>query len=206
MKILLTGSSSGIGLAIKQAMQDKYQLDCPTRGQLDLNAYPEWNVCQYDVMILCAGSDLGGKKLFVDMQDSQWQNTMQVNFLSNIKLMKDYVKSRHGLWSKIVVFGSTVTDHVWPKMLPYTLSKIALEKFCQGFRQEIDCNIGIVVVRPGLVKTNFNMARHQGMISQAESDQWYESMPHLQPEALVPVIDTVLQDRVHSIREITVSL
>lgn len=206
MKILLTGGSSGIGLAIKTSLDDRYDIDCPARSDLDLSGYPHWPLENYDCIILCAGSDLGGKNMFVDMQDSHWQNTMQVNLLSNMKLIKDFVKSRGQRWGKIVALGSTATDHIWPGMLPYTLSKIALEQFCHGLRQEVNRNIGIAIVRPGLVKTNFNFARHQGRVSPETSDQWYESMPHLQANDLVSVMDLILQDQSHMLREITVSL
>jgi NADP-dependent 3-hydroxy acid dehydrogenase YdfG len=140
------------------------------------------------------------------MEDQHWQNTMQVNLLSNMKLIRDYVKSRKDQWSKIVVIGSTATDHIWPAMLPYTISKIGLENFCKGLRQEISKNTGIVTVRPGLVKTNFNMSRHMGTITKEISDQWYDSQAHLMPEDFVPVIKNILCDRSHSIKEITISL
>jgi NADP-dependent 3-hydroxy acid dehydrogenase YdfG len=206
MKILLTGGSSGIGAAIKNSLGNRYEIDSPNRALLDLSRYPQWPLHDYDALVLCAGSDLGGKTMFEDMQDCHWQNTMQVNLLSNMKLIKDFVKSRSQQWSKIIVIGSTATDHAWPGMLPYTISKIGLEQFCHGLRQEINRNIGISVIRPGLVKTNFNLARHQGRISQQESDQWYASMPHLQADDLVSVVDHILQDRAHMLREITVSL
>lgn len=206
MNIFITGGSNGIGKCLYQSLVSSHEISAPTRAQLDLSEYPSVPLESYDAVILCAGSDLGGKNLFVDMEDQHWQNTMQVNLLSNIKLIKDYIKSRRDQWSKIVVIGSTATDHIWPTMLLYTISKIALENFCRGLRQEISKNIGIAIVRPGLVKTNFNMSRHMGNISQEMSDQWYDSQAHLMPEDLVPVIENILSDRAHSIREITVSL
>jgi NADP-dependent 3-hydroxy acid dehydrogenase YdfG len=91
-------------------------------------------------------------------------------------------------------------------MLPYTISKIGLECFCHGLRQEVDSNIGISIVRPGLVKTNFNMNRHQGNVTQQQSDQWYDSQPHLHPEDFVSPVRDILKDHRLSLREIVVSL
>lgn len=206
MKIFMTGGLNGIGKCLYQALVSDHEIFAPSRAQLDLSDYPAVQLESYDAVILCAGSDLGGKRFFVDMENQHWQNTMQVNLLSNMKLIHDYVKSRNHQWSKIIVIGSTATDHIWPTMLPYTVSKIALEQFCKGLRQEISKNIGISIVRPGLVKTNFNMSRHMGSITQEESNQWYDSQPHLMPEDFVPVIQNILSDRSHSIREITISL
>jgi len=205
MNIFLTGGSNGIGKCLKDALSLNHQVNAPTRRELDLSVYPSLPLSDYDVMILCAGSDLGGKKPFISMSDDHWQNTMQVNLLSNMKLIKDYIGTRHGTWGKIIVIGSTATDHVWPNMIPYTISKIGLEHFCRGLRQEIDPKIGISIVRPGLVKTNFNMARHMGAVTQEESDQWYHSQPHLSPENFISVIEALLQDQQHTIKEITVS-
>jgi NADP-dependent 3-hydroxy acid dehydrogenase YdfG len=206
MKIFLTGGSNGIGSAIKQSLSAMYQVDSPGRDELNLNRYPQYTLQDFDAIVLCAGSDIGGKRLFAEMEDQHWQNTMQVNLLSSMKLIKDYVSSRGSQWSKIVVFGSTATDYIWPTMIPYSISKLALEQFCRALRQEIDRNIGITIVRPGLVKTNFNMARHQGKVSREESDRWYDSMPHLLPDSFPPVIESILQDRTHSIKEIAISL
>ena len=129
MKIFMTGGSSGIGKCLHQALTSDHEISAPPRADLDLSDYPLVPLAPYDAIILCAGSDRDGKKFFVDMEDQHWQNTMQVNLLSNMKLMRDYVKSRNDQWSKIVVIGSTATDHIWPTMLPYTISKIGLENF-----------------------------------------------------------------------------
>lgn len=206
MNIFITGGSNGLGKCFVQAFSCKHQIYSPSRQILDLSAYPSVPLGSYDVVILCAGSDLGGKKFFVDMEDRHWQNTIQVNLLSNMKLIKDFIAVRQRKWSKIIVIGSTATDHIWPGMLPYAVSKIGLEQFCHGLRQEINANIGISVVRPGLVKTNFNMSRHMGHISKETADKWYDSQPHLVPEDFVPVVENILSDRDHKLRDITVSL
>lgn len=205
MKIFVTGGSSGIGRCLLEYLGSQHDVTAPTRKELDLAHYPCVDLQHYDCVILCAGSDLGGKNKFVDMQDQHWQNTMQVNLLSNMKLIKDYVQARQHKPGKIIVFGSTATDHVWPTMLPYSISKLALESFCQALRQELPPNLGICVIRPGLVKTNFNMSRHQGAVTQQQSDQWYASQPHLLPHQLMPTIGNILLDTEHHIKDITIS-
>lgn len=206
MKIFLTGGHSGIGLEIYQHLADNHDVHVPTRQDCDLSAYPTVDISDYDILILCAGSDRGGKQPFVDMDDQDWQDTFQVNLLSNIFLIKRFIKSRQDKWSKILVIGSTSTDHIWPNMIPYSVSKLALEKFCSALRQEINPIIGITVVRPGLVKTNFNYNRHRASKSREEADAWYDAKPHLLPRDLVPIVQQIVDDRDHHIKEITVSL
>lgn len=205
MKIFLTGGHSGIGLEIYKALSKNHDIYAPTRQDCDLSSYPDIDVGEYDIMILCAGSDRGGKQPFVSMDDRDWQETLQVNLLSNIHLIKRFLKTHDNKWGKIIVFGSTATDHIWPTMLPYSLSKLALEKFCDAIRQEIDPRLGITMVRPGLVKTNFNYNRHRATKSKQEADAWYDGKPCLLPENFVPIMQQVIDDTSHYIKEITIS-
>lgn len=205
MNIFVTGGSSGIGLCLVRDLMIDHTVTAPPRFDLDLSVYNSVDLSGYDAITLCAGSDLGGRQAFMLMDDHHWHNTMQVNLLSNMQLIKNFVTTRGEQWSKIIVIGSATTDYLRPGMLAYTISKLALEQFCRGLRQEIHRNIGIAIVRPGLIKTNFHSARCLQQISLAESDQWYDSQSHLLPNDLVPLVRSILQDRSHSLREITVS-
>jgi NADP-dependent 3-hydroxy acid dehydrogenase YdfG len=205
MKIFLTGGSSGIGACILQKFGPDHEISAPGRAELNLNHMPALDLADFDCMILCAGSDLGGKKPFADMPDSDWHNTLQVNLISNLKLIKDYIRVRSDRWSKILVFGSTASDHIWPNMIPYSISKLALEQACVALRSEIPKTLGIAIIKPGLVKTQFNFNRHQGSQTEAEALAWYHTQPHLMPEDLMPCIENILSDALHNIKEITIS-
>jgi NADP-dependent 3-hydroxy acid dehydrogenase YdfG len=206
MNILITGGSSGIGQQLAMSLSKDNTVTAPARSHLDLSCLPEYHMQTFDCIILCAGSDLGGKQPFCDMQDSDWVNTMQVNLISNMKLIKDYVKARGSQWSKIIVFGSTATNHLWPNMIPYSLSKLALEEFCCALRQEIPGTTGIAVIRPGLVKTNFNFARNKGQITQEQAGEWYADKPHLLPQDFVSAVKYMLDDRLHTLKELVIEL
>lgn len=205
MNIFITGGSSGIGACLHKSLSNEHRVIAPLRQDLDLSAYCLCDLEDFDVLILCAGSDNDGKKLFCSMHDQHWQNTMQVNLLSNMHLIKQFVLARSDQWSKIIVFGSTAADHIWPGMLPYSLSKLSLEYFCQALRQEISKTIGITIIKPGLVRTNFHFARNLGNISRTEADQWYQCQPCLDPDDFVVPVQTVISDRDHIWQEMTLS-
>jgi NADP-dependent 3-hydroxy acid dehydrogenase YdfG len=206
MNILITGGSSGIGQQLVVSLSRDNVVTAPDRLHLDLARLPDYPMQTFDCIILCAGSDLGGKQPFCAMQDSDWVNTMQVNLVSNMKLIKDYIIARGSQWSKIIVFGSTATNHIWPNMIPYSLSKLALEEFCCALRQEVSSNIGISIIRPGLVKTNFNFARNKGHLTQQQANEWYADKSHLLPHDLVPAVKYMLDDRLHIFKELVIEL
>jgi NADP-dependent 3-hydroxy acid dehydrogenase YdfG len=205
MNIWLTGGTSGIGAALKHGLQlNNHNVVAPTRADLDLSRDIDVSIGDQDAIILCAGIDLGGQQSFVTQKQKDWQETMQVNLISNMHIMQQYQEQRGDKWSKIIVFGSTVTDNFWPGKLVYTTSKLALEGFCKGLRQELPKNIGLTVIRPGLTRTGFHRRRHHNNITKEQEQQWYSSMPCLEPDVFVsPVLD-LLSDRSHTIREIRI--
>lgn len=205
MNIWLTGGSSGIGCSLKNALLFQgHDVLAPTRGELDLTKDFDINVTDRDAIILCAGVDLGGQQPFMTQFQSDWEDTIQTNLIANMRIMQRYQQQRGNQWSKIIVFGSTVTDNFWPGKLVYTTSKLALEGFCRGLRQELSPNTGLAVIRPGLTRTGFHRRRHHGNITPDQEQQWYSSMPCLEPEIFVqPVLD-ILEDRSHHIKEIRI--
>ena len=206
MKIFLTGGSSGIGHALLHNLAWDHEIHSPERSFCDLSDQPLVDFNGFDALILCAGSDLGGKTPFCSMLESDWRDTMQVNLLSNMSLIQQFVQSRQDQWAKIIVFGSTATHHIWPGMIPYGVAKLALESFCRALRQEIPATLGISIIRPGLTRTGFNYRRWKGQLTLEQSQQWYDSQPHLLPENFVEPVRQILDDRSHSIKEVTISL
>jgi NADP-dependent 3-hydroxy acid dehydrogenase YdfG len=206
MNIFLTGGSSGIGRCIEQNFSAMHSVTAPNRQELDLSKLSfQLDLSKFDCIILCAGSDVGGKQPFASMMQDDWLNTFTVNFLSNIKIIQDYINSRGDLWSKIIVVGSNITNYVWPNNVPYGTSKVALESFATAINGELPSNIGITILRPGLCKTSFNHNRYQGNVEQAVTDQLYNYHPCMLPSDLLPAIDLVLNDRQHLIKNLEIS-
>jgi len=203
MKAFLTGGSSGIGQTILTHLRGVGMLvDAPTRQELDLASDIDVDLSDYDYLFLCAGVDRNGRVPFRTQTASDIQETINVNLTSNMKLINDYIRSRNGRWSKVVVIGSTIVDHVWPNFVTYGTSKVALDCFIQAVSRE-EPGIGFTQIHPGLVKTNFN--KNRGNVPTDQEDKLYNNTPHLLPVALLPLIDQILDDREHTIKRLTIT-
>jgi len=161
MRILITGTSSGIGHELLNRLQP-HDVVAPTRQQLDLSnivsvtAYDP-GVC--DMLIDCAGTDCGGKVEFVNHQTQQVVDILNVNLVAPIILSKHVLK--HNAQCKIVNITSTNNNRYYADNLSYSLSKKSLSEF--GTMLKVDYpNINYLEIRLGLTKTNFNQNRYRG--------------------------------------------
>ena len=203
MKAFLTGGSSGIGHTILAHLRVcGISVDAPTRQEIDLSSDIDVDLSEYDYLFLCAGVDRNGRVPFRTQTASDIQETIGVNLIANMKLINDYIKSRDGKWSKVVVIGSSIVDHVWPNFVTYGTSKVALDCFIQAVSQE-EPSIGFTQIHPGLVKTNFN--KNRGNVPAGKENELYNNTPHLLPEALLPLVDQILNDKEHTIKRLTIT-
>jgi NADP-dependent 3-hydroxy acid dehydrogenase YdfG len=201
-KVFLTGGSSGIGKAISEYLTSiGFSVHAPERKELDLTKLSSVDLTDYDYLFLCAGVDRNGRVPFRTQSASDIQETIEVNLIANMKLINDYIKCRNGRWSKVVVIGSTIVDHVWPNFVTYGTSKVALDCFIQAVARE-ESSIGFTQIHPGLVKTNFN--KNRGNVPLGQENELYNNTPHLFPEALLPLVDQILNDTEHTLKRLTI--
>ena len=172
MNVFLTGGSSGIGAKFKDHLVEQgYNVTAPTRSELDLSNFNinDVELKDYDYLILCAGVDTHGRQPFFKLKEEDFLNTVNVNLLSNMRLIHKYIQQRHFKhWSKIIVIGSTVIDYIWPNFVAYGTSKVALDAFLESLDRELNDNIGITRIHPGLTKTNFHFNGGNGPLEEAE--------------------------------------
>jgi short-subunit dehydrogenase len=159
MKILITGTSSGIGKELLSRLQD-HTVVAPTRQQLDLSniasvAAYDPGVC--DMLINCAGTDCGGKIDFANHQTQQVVDILNVNLVAPVILSKHALA--HNAQCKIVNVTSTNNNRYYADNLCYSLSKKALAEF--GTMLKVDYPaMNYLEIRMGLTKTNFNQNRY----------------------------------------------
>lgn len=160
MRILITGTSSGIGQELSNRLQH-HDVVAPTRQQLDLSdivsvtAYDP-GVC--DILINCAGTDCGGKIDFINHQTQQVVDILNVNLVAPVILSKHVLV--HNAQCKIVNITSTNNNRYYANNLSYSLSKKALSEF--GTMLKVDYpDVDYLEIRLGLTKTNFNQNRYR---------------------------------------------
>jgi short-subunit dehydrogenase len=159
MKILLTGSSGGIGQALSKRLRS-HEITEVSRSTLDLGCIDQvlsYRTGNVDMLINCAGTDIGGKIDFVNHRDHMVAQILTVNLLAPVLLTQKVLKDNPQC--RIVNITSTNNKRYYANNLAYSLSKLSLGNF--GDMLAVDYpDIDLLEVRLGLTKTNFNTARY----------------------------------------------
>jgi len=195
MKILLTGSSSGVGKELKNILTTQHIVDCPERHQLDLsNATSVLSYVNqpYDILINCAGTGVGGKVDFINHNVCYVQEILQVNLISAVMLTQQVLKFNPKC--KIVNVTSTNNNRYWPNDLAYSLSKKSLEMFGNMLCIEYP-GVSYLEVRLGLTKTSFNNNRYKH--DQQRFLDIYSENNYLAPDVVAKsIVDAVFDNHV----------
>jgi short-subunit dehydrogenase len=159
--ILITGSSSGVGLGLYDELSKNNNVIGFTRDSLDLSKIDDvlgYNTSHIDYLINCAGTDIDGKINFTGHDTRSIVEILNVNLVAPILLSHSALQNNPHC--RIVNITSTNNNHYWGNDLAYSLSKKSLETF--GAMLKIDHpNTSILEVRLGLTKTNFNQNRYK---------------------------------------------
>lgn len=195
MKICITGTSSGIGKKINDLLVQKNYITIPlTRNEIDLGdiaSVINYDFSYCDILINCAGNDLGGKCLFTEHDPKKWTEVLNVNLTSSILLtQKALMKNPKSVICNIT---STNCDKYYGNDLIYTLTKNSLSNFTDLLK--VDFPDGkFKEFRVGLTKTNFNKNRYKFSENTADDDKFY-SQPHLEPSFVAQkIVEFVFSD------------
>lgn len=200
MKILITGTSSGVGKELANRLQH-FDVIPLSRSILDLsitNDLLDYNIDKVDMLINCAGTGIGGKIDLVNHSDVDVIEILNTNLLAPVILCKKALKLNPNC--AIVNITSTNNNRYYAGDLVYSLSKQALATFGSMLRIEYP-NVHLLEVRLGLTKTNFNQNRY---LKEPERYVDIYQQPHLLISEAVDKIIAVLFDR--TIKTIEVSV
>jgi 3-hydroxy acid dehydrogenase/malonic semialdehyde reductase len=191
MKIAITGTSSGVGQALVTLLKTDHNIVELTRQHIDLGnsqslINKHLDFC--DMLINCAGTDIGGKTQFDQHELTDIDCILSVNLLAPIYLTHKVLQQNP--FCKIVNITSTNNNRYWANDLAYSLSKKALEEFGNMLRVEYP-GINLLEVKLGLTKTNFNKSRYARRPNQFVD---IYTQPHLTPPEVATKIITVLFD------------
>jgi short-subunit dehydrogenase len=160
MKIVITGTASGVGFELAKKLQH-HNVTALTRDELDLsdiNAVINYDLGICDMLINCAATGVGGKIDFVNHKSYNIVNIMNTNLLSPVLLSKQALANNANC--KIINITSTNNNRYYPGDLAYSLSKQALADFGAMLKIEYP-DVQYLEVRLGLTKTNFNNNRYR---------------------------------------------
>ncbi len=206
---LVTGASKGIGLAIsKKLIQEGWKVLAVARTfstsfsddfipyPLDLENIKELpkhlkilkeTYPSVDAIICNAGKGQFGS--LEEFSFDQIQSLIQLNFLSQVYLIKTYISSlKRQEKGHIVLMGSEAALQGKKMGSIYCASKFALRGFAQALREECSSHhIRVTLINPGMVQTDFfqNLSFSPGR----------HSSEHIHPEDVAETVSLVLHMR-----------
>jgi short-subunit dehydrogenase len=192
MKILLTGSSSGVGKELLSILSTNHDVDAPDRAQLDVgspSAICHFIKVPYDMLINCAGTGIGGKIDFINHKIDDAVEILNVNLVGTILLTQQVIKLNPTC--KIVTITSTNNNRYWPNDLIYSLSKKSLSDFISMLHVEYP-EIRQLEVQLGFTKTKFNENRYKNCMNRFQDI--YRQSPVLLPAVVAKTISDVIFD------------
>lgn len=179
--VLITGASRGIGKAIfEKFTSEGYCVVAPTREQLDLSEpssiddFVEKNKdMPVDIIVNCAA--INPIAYIEDIEDSDFDKTMQVNIKAPLKLIQGFVggmKSRG--YGRIVNISSIWGVVSKEKRTTYSVSKNGIHGISNALAVELgEYNILINSVCPGFTNTELTLQN----VSPIEATKLCEQIP-----------------------------
>ena len=177
--VVITGASSGIGLALANKMnEDEYTvigisrnkpvgisfdyLECDLTNSEEIESICKALNSKYkkiDILVNCAGVGTGGAIEEVSSNDLQW--VFDVNLFGTVEIIKNLLPAlKTSLNPKIINIGSVAGEITIPFQTSYSMSKSSLQRLTEGLRIELkQFNIDACTILPGDTKTGFTSNR-----------------------------------------------
>ena len=153
MRILITGTTGGIGGAVKRAaLVAGHAVIGVNRGDFDV--FPSMGPDPIDGIVFATG--MCPVKPLTAMTDAEFEETFRVNCGLFVKLMRHVVagKLNNPKGMKVVAISSVSATEGWAGGAAYCASKGALSAVCRALDVELKPRgISIVALEPRYVKT-----------------------------------------------------
>lgn len=166
----------------------KILFDITNRDAMEnaLHSLPE-EFSTIDLLINNAGGALGQDKA-QDASLDDWDQMVAVNISGLIRMTKlilpQMVKNKRG---HIINIGSTAGNYPYPGGHVYCASKAFVKQFSLSLRSDLQgTNIRVTNIEPGMVKTQFSLARFKG--DEAKADAVYANTNPLLAEDVAEAV------------------
>ncbi|MDD3303077.1 MAG: SDR family NAD(P)-dependent oxidoreductase [Candidatus Gracilibacteria bacterium] len=172
MNILITGTNSGIGKALKESLGVNHNIFKVSKNQSDEDNFFQCDLTQneniekldfsdtiFDMIIFNAG--VGYYSGFFEQNLEHYEEIINLNLLSPIRLLK---KLEHNIdkKTKIIFMGSIASKKFMKNGSVYLASKFGLRGFAGGLKEE---GKKVYIINPKIVETDF----HKGKIDLPEN-------------------------------------
>lgn len=190
---LVVGKTGGLGSSCIEVLESRNQkVVAVSRQDLDLSDFPSvmnFDLSGFDVVINCTGHNKGTFRGFLNNDYLNIVDQIQVNFIANLLLLKNYANHRtngHYAW-----LNSISTRNPTSYQSIYGSTKVA-SKFAIDLIKQEASHINITECCVGLVKTNLRHTGYCGTKSKDTVDQEHAKLNSLDPrEVAKKIIDAV---------------
>jgi NADP-dependent 3-hydroxy acid dehydrogenase YdfG len=173
-KAVVTGGSSGIGKSIVHKLFDAgcetitadinkpqklpgyfYSADLTNISEIELFIDDvKERIGNPDLLVCNAGKGVHEK--LTEGNPDIWEKIFQLNVFSALRLIRAFVPGMDKEGKNDVVFISSVSaNHAHPYGGVYTATKAAVDQLAETLRLEVQPDVRITVIHPGVVDTNF---------------------------------------------------
>lgn len=194
-RVLVTGSTQGIGKAIaarfvkngfyvivhcssdlEKAKRVRHEIGAHAAVACDLsapNAAENLKAATGEIDALVLNASVQYKQKWFEASPELIQKQLQVNFVSTVRLMQEYVPDMQKKgWGRVITIGSVNQHHRHPELSIYAATKCAVMSFVENVAKEV-APFGVTVnnVAPGAIDTPRNAAvtGNAELLAKAES-------------------------------------
>lgn len=199
-KVLITGGSRGIGKAVVDYLDmKKYLVVSPTRDILDLSDdrsieefIKKYKKNGFDIIINNAG--INYPQWIEDVTDENIAQTIQVNLIAPIKLIRGFVPHmKKNMWGRIVNISSVFGVIARGKQIIYTATKHGINGATKSLALELaSYNVLVNSVCPGFCATDMVLRNSKEKIRSIEKDIPLRRIAN--PKEIAPLVEFLISD------------